>query len=180
MAIALADLDRVQRDFIDWMRKKAQCLYERNRDRLERKHTSPRCPDSIEAKPPGSPCPVRLWVCAACSESKRGVLRPARLGVDDEELEAGLADRPREAFRRKCPKLQRCKEDGAWTVLMLESDDIALSNHVLVGECLAALLPERTDLPDEPGKRPSRPPGREITIVGLDPAGCRDQPSCRW
>ena len=32
---------------------------------------------------------------------------------------------------------------------MLESDDIALTNHVLVGECLSALLPERTDLPDE-------------------------------
>ena len=41
------------------------------------------------------------------------------------------------------------KEDRARTVLMLESDDIALTNHVLVGECLAAVLPERTDLPDE-------------------------------
>ena len=32
---------------------------------------------------------------------------------------------------------------------MLESDDIALMSHVLVGERLVALLPERTDLPDE-------------------------------
>ena len=53
------------------------------------------------------------------------------------------------ALRRKCPKLQRCKEGGARTVLVLESDDIALTNHVLVGECLAALLPERADLPNE-------------------------------
>ena len=144
-----ADLARLRRDFIAWIRAKAQCLYERNRDRLERKNTSPRYLDSVEAKPPGFPYPVRLCIRAARSVSKQGALRPARLDLDNEELEARRADRLREALRRKCPKLQRCKEDGARTVLVLESDDIAHTNHLLVGECLAALLPERTDLPDE-------------------------------
>ncbi|MCY4589625.1 MAG: hypothetical protein OXE86_03465 [Alphaproteobacteria bacterium] len=149
LGVKLVDLDRIRRDLMVWIREKAQCLYEKNRDRLEREHTSPRGLDSIKAKPPGFPYPVRLWVHAARSESKRGGLRLARLGLDDEELEAGRSERLREALSRKCPKLQRCKEHGARTVLVLESDDIALTNHVHVGECLAVLMPERTDLPDE-------------------------------
>ena len=135
-----AELDRIRRGLIAWIRAKAQCLYERNRDGLEREPTSARYLDSVEAKPPGFPYPVRLWIGAARSESKRGALRLARLGLDDEELEARRTDRLRKALRRKCPKLQHCKENGARTVLVLESDDIALTNHVLVGECLAALL----------------------------------------
>ena len=149
LRVKLADLDRIRRDFIDWIRATAQCLYKRNSELLAREHTSPRYLDSIEAKPPGFPYPVHLWVGAARSESKRGTLRPVRLGLDDKELEARLAERLLEALHRKCPKLQRCKEDGARTVLVLESDDIALTDHVLVGECLAALLPEYPDLPDE-------------------------------
>ena len=72
------------------------------------------------------------------------------VGLDDGEREARRTDRLREALRRKCPQASALQaDDGARTVLVLESDDIALTNHVLVGECLAALLPERTDLPDE-------------------------------
>ena len=149
LGVKPARLDQIRRDLIAWIRTKAQCLYERNRNRLERERKSPRYLDSIEAKPPGFPYVVCLRIGAAISVSKQGALRPARLGPDREELEVCRADRLREALRRKCPKLQRCKEDGARTVLVLESDDIALTNHVLVGERLAALLPERTDQPDE-------------------------------
>jgi len=149
LGVKPAELDRIRQDLITWIRVEAQCLYERNRDRLERDHPSPRYLDSIKTKPPDFPYSVRLCVGAARSESKRGSLRLARLGLDSEELEARRAERLREALRRKCPKLQRCKEDGARTVLVLESDDIALTDHVLVGECLAALLPEYPDLPDE-------------------------------
>ena len=149
LGVKPVDLDRIRWDFIAWIRATAHYLYERNRDRLERAHTSPRYLDSIEAKPPGFPYTVRLWIGVARSKSKRGALQAARLDLGEEEREARRADRLRQALRRKCPKLQRCKEDRARTVLVLESDDIALTNHVLVGECLAALLPERTDLPDE-------------------------------
>ena len=149
LGVNLAELDRIRQDFIAWIQANAQSLYERNRDKLEREYTSPRYLDSIEAKPPSFPYPVRIWMGAARSESNWGALRHARLGLDNEELEAHRADRLREALRCKCPKLRRCKQDGVRTVLVLESDDIALTNHVLVGECLSALLPERTDLPDE-------------------------------
>ena len=62
LGVKPADLDRLRRDFIAWIRAKARCLYERTRERLEREHTSPRYLDSIEAKPPSFPCPVRLWI----------------------------------------------------------------------------------------------------------------------
>ena len=59
------------------------------------------------------------------------------------------ATRLRQALNRKCPKLQRCKEEGARTILVLEDGDIALSNYALIWECLACLLRERQDVPDE-------------------------------
>lgn len=149
LGVKSPDLTRIRRDFIAWIRAKAQCLYERNRDRLERDRPSQRHLDSIEAKPPGFPYAVRLSIGVAHSASKRGTLRCGRYAPGDAELKTRRAERLREALHRKCPKLQRCKEDGARTVLVLESDDIALTNHVLVAECLAALLQERTDLPDE-------------------------------
>ena len=144
-----ADLDHVRRNLIAWIRTKARCLCERNRDRLERKQASPRYLDSIQGKPPGIRYAVRLCLRLASSESKQGALVPSRYAPDGENSKARRTKRLREALRRKCPKLQRCKEDGARTVLVLESDDIALTNHVLVGECLNALLPEHTNLPDE-------------------------------
>ena len=149
LGVKLSDLARIRRDFITWIQTKAQCLYERNRDRLEQERPSPLSLDFIEAKPPGFSYPVRLSIGVASSASKRGTLRCGRYAPGDEELKARRAERLREALRRKCPKLQRCGEDGARTVLVLESNDIALTNHDLVGECLAVLLPERTDLPDE-------------------------------
>ena len=149
LGVKEADLARIRRDFIDWIRQKAQCLYERNREKLKRKHRSPRYLDRIEAEPPGFCYPVRLWVRAAHSASEGGTLRHARFAPDDTELETLRAKRLRKALSHKCPKLQCCKEDGAQTVLVLESDDIALTNHVLVGQCLAALLSDHADLPDE-------------------------------
>ena len=43
------------------------------------------------------------------------------------------------------PKFQRCEEEGARTVLVLEEGDIFLSNHVLIGKRLT----EHGDQPDQ-------------------------------
>ena len=149
LGVSQADFDRIRSDFIAWIRVNAQCLYKRNQGQLERKRRSPRHFDFIEGRPPGFRYQVRLWVDAASSASERGILRHGRFAPDDKELEALHVDRLRTSLCRKCPKLQCCKKDGARTVLVLESDDIALTNHVLVGQCLANVLPERTDVPDE-------------------------------
>ena len=72
LGVKLTDLDRIRLDLITWVRATAQCLYERNRDRFEREHKSPRYLDSIEAKPPGFHYPVRLCVRPARSGSEQG------------------------------------------------------------------------------------------------------------
>jgi hypothetical protein len=66
-----------------------------------------------------------------------------------EELEARRLERLQEALDRKSPKLQRCKNEGARTVLILEDSDMSLSNYALIGDALAGLLAERRDVSDE-------------------------------
>ena len=149
LGVKTAELNRRRRDLIAWVRAKAQYLYEKNLTAPRGTTSPPRFLDCIEAKPPGFHYAVRLSVCPSRSGSEPGTLRSARYAPNDEELEASRADRLRRALRRKCPKLQRCKEDGARTVLVLESDDLALTNHVLVGEQLVRLPAEWADLPDE-------------------------------
>lgn len=149
LGVKTAELNRRRRDLIAWIRAKAQYLCEKNLDRLSCDHKTPRFLDCIETKPPGFHYAVRLCVHPPLLRSEPGTLRSARYAPNDEELEASRADRLQQALRRKCPKLKRCKEDGARTVLVLESDDLALTNHVLVGEPLVRLLAECADLPDE-------------------------------
>ena len=149
LGVKTAELDRRRRGLIAWVRAKAQYMYEKNLDRLSRDHKTPRFLDCVETKPPSFPYAVRLCVRPSRPRSEPGILRSARYAPNDEELEASRADRLRQALRRKCPKLMRCKEDGARTVLVLESDDLALTNHVLVGEPLVRLLAECAGLPDE-------------------------------
>lgn len=53
------------------------------------------------------------------------------------------------AFDRKCPKLAKWKAAGAVSVLILETVDIALTNHMVVAEEVAKQVGIRTDLPDQ-------------------------------
>jgi hypothetical protein len=65
-----------------------------------------------------------------------------------DEIETHRAERIRAAFDRKCPKLFRHKTAGRETVLVLESNDIALGNHHEIGMSVAATLLGRFDVPD--------------------------------
>ena len=70
----------------------------------------------------------------------------------DFDLEEQRFERLRRALADKCPKLQRCKERGARTVLVLEDVDIPNSNSVVVREALNRAAgrtnrPPRRDLP---------------------------------
>ena len=57
-------------------------------------------------------------------------------------------DRIREALTRKCPKLLDAQREGRISVLVLESDDIALANRVAIAEISVAELAARGDAPD--------------------------------
>ncbi len=52
------------------------------------------------------------------------------------------------AFSKKCEKLQRCKEEGARTVLVLESTDAALAHFEFRGTLLREVLAQHSHAPD--------------------------------
>ena len=130
-------LEQLQKNLIKWVCKNAQLLHGQ---------------DSITAKPPGFPYEITLQ-CIALSPSsgrKPGMLGAKRRAPDD--IEVLRSKRLKQALRKKCPKLQDCKEEGARTVLVLESDDIALTEDSGVGKALAGLQEELADelqFPDE-------------------------------
>jgi hypothetical protein len=142
-------LDKIRSDFIKWVRENAQRLHEKNPERPTRERNPHGFDESYRATPPGFPFEVTLQREAHWSLSSQhdGVLLPSRIAPED--VEAQRAARLHRALECKCPKLQRCKEDGARTVLVLEDSDIFLSNYVLIGDQLAGLLEDHANLPDE-------------------------------
>lgn len=69
------------------------------------------------------------------------------LVVNAEQLRV---DRIRESVEKKFPKLAAWKRDhGARTVLVLEDNDIQLTNHAIVTETFLPLAMVRSDRPDE-------------------------------
>jgi hypothetical protein len=143
------ELDEIRDDFIEWVRKHAQHLHEKNPDRPTREQNPDGFCEQYRGTPPEFPCEVTLQREAHWSHSSQhdGVLFVSL--VAPKNVEALRADRLRRALERKCPKLQGCKEDGARTVLVLEDGDIFLSNRALIRDQLARLLEDHADLPDE-------------------------------
>lgn len=140
--------ERIRRDFIVWVREHAQRLHENNPEKPTKDRNPRGFNERYRAIPPGFPYEVTLQREAHWSPSSHeGILLPARIAPED--VEARRRARLQEALKRKCPKLQRCKEEGARTVLVLEDGDISLSNHVLIGDGLDGPMKERVDLPDE-------------------------------
>jgi len=68
-----------------------------------------------------------------------------------EELEVKRRERVHDALGNKCPKLKAAKvENGSRSVLVLESNDIALANHIAIANAFTDELNKRTDdIPDE-------------------------------
>ncbi len=149
LGVPPAQLEQIRRDFIEWIRVHALELHEKNPERPTREKNPRECNDRYRGTPPGFPYEVTLRRKAHWSTSgvHDGVLLPTRIVKED--VETRRVDRLWKTLDRKCPKLHTCKEQGARTVLVLEDNDIALSNHVLIEDGLAGLLEERADLPDE-------------------------------
>lgn len=66
-----------------------------------------------------------------------------------QELDRLREERIQRAVDKKIAQLATSKRDGAVTVLILENRDIAVTNHIIVGDVLAELLRNRTEIPDE-------------------------------
>ena len=142
-------IDEIRSDFIEWVRENAQRLHEKNPDEPTRERNPRGFDEQHREKPPGFPYEVILRREAHWSLSPQhdGVLLVSRFAPED--VEARRAARLKQALERKCPKLQRCKEDGAITVLVLEDADISLSNYAIIGDALDGLLENHANLPDE-------------------------------
>ena len=156
LRVTKMELEKLQKDLIEWVDENARLLHTKIQERISGKPTpvitQRDTRDSIKANPPKFPYEIELCCRVISSQSgqESGILYPSRQSPDD--LEGLRAERLRQALFRKSPKLQRCKEEGARTVLVLESDDIALTNHQLVGEALNSLLKETAEkfqFPDE-------------------------------
>ena len=121
-------LEQLQKNLIKWVYKNAQLLHGQ---------------DSITANPPGFPYEIHIAMPSALiylRTETRGCLEPSVGHRDD--IENLRSERLEQAIRKMCPKVQDCKEEGARTVLVLESDDIALTEDSGVGKALAGLQGE--------------------------------------
>lgn len=96
----------------------------------------------LTAGPPGVPFEVTLHRDASYG-SELFIMQ--RLQSDVRTLRR---DRIREALNRKCPKLLEEQVTGRMSVLILESDDIALANRRAIAEAVVAELSARSDVPD--------------------------------
>jgi len=65
------------------------------------------------------------------------------------DIEAGRLQRIREAYNRKVPKLLQWKKSGAQAILILEEDDIFLTNHFNVTDAVIQIEASSTNRPDE-------------------------------
>lgn len=136
---------RAQKTLGDWIAVEAPLLYDRAlASGLDRGFESA----ALESTD-NIPYPVRL-VCTLTRNlagAEKGRFSVSR--IPDDRLDEQRYERLRRALADKCPKLQRCKDRGARTVLILEDDDIALSDSVVVRESLHSALIGWNDIPDE-------------------------------
>ena len=134
------------------IRMTAQRLHERNQGNLDHWSSPYRSEDGIQWTPTGFTHSIRLdrWPNASRIGQHPGSLRTLRAVGDD--LEDLRTTRLLRALRTKCPKLHSCRAEGARTILVVESDDVALTNCNLVAAALVDLSKRLTgelQFPDE-------------------------------
>ena len=111
-------------------------------DLVERRKTRPRQSPYVRTRIEGVPFEVTLQHTGLSGS----VLRIVRYAPDD--LEERRLDRIRTALAKKCPKLAAEKAAGFETVLILESNDIALGGMPMIAAALQTAVAERADGPD--------------------------------
>jgi hypothetical protein len=107
-------------------------------------------------KPPIDVSIIR-WGLPSSSGVRVGYLRAAPYRIEDERL-----PRIRQACKKKLPKLAACARRGLRTVLVLENQDVALTNFIAVSDALTKCLgqhpaefePNEVYLVDTPGSGP--------------------------
>ena len=142
-------LEALRTALLHWVRDTAQDLQAIYPRRLSREECPHGVRDTHTGRPEGFPFDVTLARSVHWAESgvHDGVLRPVRIAPAD--VEALRRERIQTAIDKKRPKLAHRKSEGARAVLVMENNDMILSNHALVGEHFAVLLPEQPCWLDE-------------------------------
>ena len=126
---------QIRKDLAAWIMAHAHAL-----EAEENVGPSGNC--DLTARPPNVPFDVTLHRDADYGSGLFIVQRPQA------DISALRRDRIREALNRKCPKLLEEHEAGRTSVLILESDDIALVNRMAIAHAAVAELCARRDAPD--------------------------------
>ena len=151
LGVPRSELVPCQRALVDWILTEAGPLHRRAVAAMQHARFPRSLQASVEAQLPGFPYTVTMWCGVRRVRDGRedGQFLDGRLVPDTAELESMRTARLRRTLSDKCPKLWQCKDEGARTVLVLESSDIFISNHALVRDALAGPLRDRPDAPDE-------------------------------
>ena len=141
-------LTEMQKKLTEWVRENATRLDEKSRADEAEQQGGPG-QDSIVGTPPGFDYEIALhrYPRRGLGRQERGWIGAVRIAPEDGE--PLRTSRVRKALDDKREKLQKCKREGAQTILVLESDDIALSNHVVIGEAVLNALEGHSDTADE-------------------------------
>ena len=134
---------------IAWVREIAASLHAKDAEDPSPERRADGAHRRVSGTPPGFPYEVTLYRgrLSHPTRYKPGSLVVARFAPED--LRCGREARLRRALQDKCPKLYRCRAGGARTVLVLENNDLPLSNAIDILEALAPALDERGDAPHE-------------------------------
>jgi hypothetical protein len=105
----------------------------------------------ITAIPKGVPFSVRLVKQKAEIKQIEGKFLVGRMSPDRESAKKMRSERIKTAFTKKFPKLEAAKSvyANSRSILFLESNDIALSNHLLIWDAVEEALKEYQDAPDD-------------------------------
>ena len=151
--------ERMLSTFDKWIRESAHCMHGRNTDLFRPLFAPIRSEvwhdDYVIGTPLGVAYEIKLlrtklWPPALHTAGRKpGTIVLWYNYLDEDKRNYRHFKRLQRAFDKKCPKLKRCKIEGARTVLILEAVD---SIHTLtdqVGRYLPALLNGREDAPDD-------------------------------
>ena len=148
---------RIQEALICWIRENATELHRTILDRASPHSPQRDLGDFVEGRPPCFPFDIRLYcrVFQLIAVSEPGRIGASRIAPESDKLEKSRAEALLKSLNDKCPKLHNFRREKerqgneVRSVLVLESDDVALSNDVVVAEKIPGLLADRSDVPDE-------------------------------
>ncbi|MFN3401117.1 MAG: hypothetical protein ACK4Z4_12345, partial [Ferrovibrio sp.] len=126
----------VKAALVKWIKERAAAFHAGAPEKQPRSR-SPRGQNQwVKEQPDGVPFEVYLKRELHWSSDSRhdGRLMISRFAP--KELDTLRPERMTTALNKKCPKLSKCQQAGARTILILEDGDISLSNHVIVTETL--------------------------------------------